>query len=606
FVKYGQYSPQMNEKSGSASLALATVAILGQPPREKPNRRCIMKQISSKDPATDILALLGNAPTDREIIKTMSHLAKQNKDVVPALYKALPVDLMTNQQVLQQAFSLVDDPKLQADMVLALIKAKLPLTYLIPVMEPALQSINEYTLLFQSYLDQATITSHQSDLMSLPHGRLVGFLVALDQLTAKDSETLYARAWEQLEQWEPQITASSFNIPYSPEAAIVRLQNARMWGDDVIIAYIKHNLSDQLRMNENVITNAVGFLKRPDFFAPQLIAPILDARTAEREQLNVLLLIIKLLNDRTNLLALYLDPQDAITAVNKVKGLSNNKFADILLMLHRVSRSDSTTARDLVRKYLDAPQWVQDSPIVKTALTKKALAVDENVVATINTLTVDSPPDVKAGDDSESTMGTRVQVILKNIPESDLQAKALKILFKSPNDIRASLLLYLDEKTLDYAASRNEMKRDKDYFVGLFLALADIKGLELSRNESLPALERYLVAYPDSYLIAKFLMHRTLESENNPQFSLQIYARLPKSLRILPDLTRLFLAGIEKSSGTVNSDLLELIPELAINMSEKAANVYRPMQEQVATMKREKPFVKPENKEPDQTAPDKK
>ncbi|MEN8131628.1 MAG: hypothetical protein ABFS45_15835, partial [Pseudomonadota bacterium] len=30
---YGQYSPQMNEKSGSASLALATVAILGQPPR---------------------------------------------------------------------------------------------------------------------------------------------------------------------------------------------------------------------------------------------------------------------------------------------------------------------------------------------------------------------------------------------------------------------------------------------------------------------------------------------------------------------------------------------------------------------------------------------
>ncbi len=33
FVKYGQYSPQMNEKSGSASLALATVAILGQPPR---------------------------------------------------------------------------------------------------------------------------------------------------------------------------------------------------------------------------------------------------------------------------------------------------------------------------------------------------------------------------------------------------------------------------------------------------------------------------------------------------------------------------------------------------------------------------------------------
>ncbi|MEN8129035.1 MAG: hypothetical protein ABFS45_02330 [Pseudomonadota bacterium] len=36
FVKYGQYSPQMNEKSGSASLALATVAILGQPPSNSP------------------------------------------------------------------------------------------------------------------------------------------------------------------------------------------------------------------------------------------------------------------------------------------------------------------------------------------------------------------------------------------------------------------------------------------------------------------------------------------------------------------------------------------------------------------------------------------
>ncbi|MEN8131711.1 MAG: hypothetical protein ABFS45_16290, partial [Pseudomonadota bacterium] len=39
FVKYGQYSPQMNEKSGSASLALATVAILGQPPSISPTSR---------------------------------------------------------------------------------------------------------------------------------------------------------------------------------------------------------------------------------------------------------------------------------------------------------------------------------------------------------------------------------------------------------------------------------------------------------------------------------------------------------------------------------------------------------------------------------------
>jgi hypothetical protein len=70
-------------------------------------------------------------------------------------------------------------------------------------------------------------------------------------------------------------------------------------------------------------------------------------------------------------------------------------------------------------------------------------------------------------------------------------------------------------------------------------------------------------------------------------------------------LTRLFLAGIEKSSGTVNPDLLELIPELAISLSDKVAKVYRDMQEEVATMKLEKPFAKPENKEPDQTKPNK-
>ena len=32
FVKYAQYSPHLNEKSYSANLALATNAILGQPP----------------------------------------------------------------------------------------------------------------------------------------------------------------------------------------------------------------------------------------------------------------------------------------------------------------------------------------------------------------------------------------------------------------------------------------------------------------------------------------------------------------------------------------------------------------------------------------------
>jgi hypothetical protein len=431
--------------------------------------------------------------------------------------------------------------------------------------------------------------------MRLPHGRLVGFLVALDQLRAKDSETLYARAWEQLEQWEAQITASSLGIPYSQEGAIASLQAARIGGDDVMVAYFIHNLSDQLRMNKSVITNAVGFLNRPDFFAPQLVAPILDAQTSEREQLNALLLIIKLLNDRTNLLALYLDPQDAITSVNKLNGLSNNELADLLLMLHRISRTDLATAPDLVPKYLNAPQWVQDSPVVTTALTKKALAIDKNVAATISALTVDSPPDIdtKEGDNSQPTIGARVQVIFKNIPKGELQAKALRCLFKSPKDIRAGLLLYLDEKTLDYAASRNEMKRDNDYFVGLILALADIKEMDLSRNESLLALEKYLATYPDSYLIAKFLMHRTLESKH-PQFSLQIYAKLPEFLRILPDLTRLYLAGIKKSSETVNPDLLELIPELAISLSNKVANVYRDMQEQVATMKREKPFAKPE------------
>ena len=555
-----------------------------------------MKQTKSDALDIDLLALLGNAPTVKDIERTMSHLAKQSKSIVPALFKALPVEAKTNKQILQQAFSLVDDPGLRAKMTLYLVKIRLPLAYLIPVMEPALQSVNDYTLLLQPYLDKATITSHQSELMTLPLGRLVGFLVALDQLPAKDSDTLYARAWEQLEQWEPQITASSLGIPYYLEDAIDSLQTARKQEDDVKVAYFKHNLSDQLKIHEAVIKYTVGILNRPDFFVPQLVAPILDARISERERLNALLLIIKLLSDRINLLALYLDPEEAISSVNKVKRLSDEKFADLMLMLHCINRTDSTIARDLVRKYLDAPQWVQDSPIVSAALNTKALAMDENVAASISALTVGSLPDVKAGDDSESTISARVQVILKNIPKSDLQAKALKLLVKSPNDVRAGLLLYLDEKTLDYALSRNEMKRDNDYFAGLIMALADIKEMDLSRNESLLALEKYLVAYPDSYLMAKFLMHHTLKSEK-PNFSLHIYTRLPEFLRILPDLTRLYLAGIEKYSETINPDQLQLIPELAISFSDKATNVYRAMQEQVATTKREIPFAKPENKE---------
>ena len=541
--------------------------------------------------AANLTALLGNAPTDREIKATMSRLAKQSKDVVPALFKALPVELKTNQEVLQQAFELVDDPDLRAELALALIKTKLPLVYLIQVMEPALQSIDERTLLFESYLDQATLTRHRSDLMTLPHDQLVGFLVALDQLTAKDSETYYARAREQLQQWEPQIKASSLGMPYSQEQAIVSLQTARIWGDDVMVAYFKHNLSDQLRMNESVITSVVGLLKKPTVSAPQLIAPILDSRTSEREQLNALLLIIKLLDDRTNLTTLYLNPQDAITSINELTDLSNNEFANLLLILHRISRADSTTVWDLVHKYLDAPKWIQDAPIVTSALMKKALVLDEGVAATLSALNFDSPPDVSAGDDSEPTIGARVRVIVRNIPERELRGKALKALFKSSDDVRAGLLLFLDEKTLAYASSRNEMRRDSDYFVDLVLALAEVEALELSSTQSLPALEKYLVDYPDSYLMAKFLMFHILQSEN-PQLNLHIYAKLPKSLKVLPDLTRLFLAAIEKSSGTVNPDLLELIPELAIKLSKKAADVYRSMHQHVAKKKRRKPYGK--------------
>jgi hypothetical protein len=302
-------------------------------------------------------------------------------------------------------------------------------------------------------------------------------------------------------------------------------------------------------------------------------------------------LIIKLLDDRTNLTTLYLNPQDAVTSINKLTDLSNNEFANLLLMLHRIARADSTIVWDLVHKYLDAPQWIQDAPIVTSALMKKALALDEGVAATIGALIVDSPPDVKAGDDSEPTIGARVRVIVRNIPERDLRGKALKVLFKSTDDVRAGLLLFLDEKTLAYAASRNEMRSDTDYFVDLILALADVEELAISSKQSLPALEKFLVDYPDSYLMAKFLMFRILQSEN-PQLSLHIYAKLPESLKVLPDLTRLFLAAIEKSSGTVNPDLLELVPELAIKLSDKAANVYRPMQQQVAPLKRGKPYGK--------------
>lgn len=548
-----------------------------------------MQQTFSRILAANLTALLGKAPTDREIKTTTSRLAKQSKDVVPALFKALPVELKTNQEVLQQALDLVDDPDLRADLALALIKTKLPLVYLIQVMEPALQSIDEHTLLFESYLDQATLTRHRSELMTLPHDRLVGFLVALDQLTAKDSETYYARAREQLQQWEPQIKASSLGMPYSQEEAIVSLQTARIWGDDVMVAYFKHNLSDRLRMNEGVITSVVGLLNQPTVSAPQLIAPILDSPTSEREQLNALLLIIKLLDDRTNLTTLYLNPQDTITSINTLTDLSNNEIANLLLILHRIDRADSTIAWDLVHNYLDAPQWIQDAPIVTNALTKKARALGEGVAVTLSALIVDSPPDVKAGDDSESTIGARVRVIVRNIPERDLRAKALKVLFRSNDDVRAGLLLFLDEKTLGYAASRNEMRQDSDYFVDLVLALADVEALELSSTQSLSALEKYLVDYPDSYLMTKFLMFRILQSEN-PQLSLHIYAKLPKSLKVLPDLTRLFLAAIEKSSGTVNPDLLELVPELAIKLSDKAADVYRSMQQQVATLKRGKPY----------------
>lgn len=70
----------------------------------------------------------------------MSHLAELSKDVVPVLFKALPVEAKTNQQVLEQAFSLVEDPELRVNMALDLVKTKLPLAYLIPIMEPALQS----------------------------------------------------------------------------------------------------------------------------------------------------------------------------------------------------------------------------------------------------------------------------------------------------------------------------------------------------------------------------------------------------------------------------------------------------------------------------------
>ena len=546
-----------------------------------------MQQTFSRVLAANLTALLGNAPTAREIKTTVSRLGEQSKDVVPVLFKALPVELRTNQKVLQQAFELVDDPDLRADLALALIKTKLPLVYLIQVMEPALQSIDERTLLFESYLDQATLTRHRSDLMTLPHDRLVGLLVALDQLTAKDSETYYARAREQLQQWEPQIKASSLGMPYSQEEAIVSLQTARIWGDDVMVAYFKHNLSDQLRMNESVITSVVGLLKKPTVSAPQLIAPILDSRTSEREQLNALLMIIKLLDDRTNLATLYLNPQDAITSINKLTDLSNNEFANLLLILHRITRADSTTVWDLVHKYLDAPKWIQDAPIVTSAMMKKVRALDEGVAATIGALIVDSPPDVKAGDDSEPTIGARVRVIVRNIPERELRGKALKVLFKSSDDVRAGLLLFLDKKTLAYAASRHEMRRDSDYFVDLVLALADVEALELSSTQSLPALEKYLVDYPDSYLMAKFLMFHILQSEN-PQLSLHIYAKLPESLKVLPDLTRLFLAAIEKSFGTVNPDLLELVPELAIKLSDKAANVYRPMQQQVANIETRK------------------
>ena len=563
-----------------------------------------MKQKHHKAPDINLMALLGNAPTVKDIKKTMSHLAKETKNVVPALFKALPVELKTDLQILQQVFSVVDEPELQADMALDLIKTKLPLAYLVPVMEPALQSIKEYTLLFQAYLDQATITSHQSELMNLPHGELVGFLVALDQLTDQDSDTLYAQARKQLEQWQPQITAAGFGLPYSQEGAIDSLHTSQRRGDDVVIAYFTHNLSDHLRMNETVISNAVGLLSRPNFFAPQLIAPILDTETSQREQLNALLLIIKLLNDRPNLLALYLDPQEAITSTNEVEKLSNSMFADLLLMLHHIKRADPTTAWVLVRKYLNAPQWVQDSQTITTALSKKALALDKNVAAIINAITVASPPDEEAGDDSESTIGARVQVILNNIVERDLQAKALKLLIKSLEDIKTSLRLYLDKKTLDYATSRNEMKRDNEYFAGLLLALDEINKMDLSRNEALPTLEQYLVAFPDSYLIAKYLLHRTLESEK-PQFSLQLYAKLPEFLRILPDLTRLFLAGIERSSKTATLDQLDLIPELAIGLSKKAAKVYQAMQGQAVSIKRQKPFVKRKHKEQDQTALDK-
>lgn len=550
-----------------------------------------MKQMQSKGPDIDLMALLGNAPTVRDIEKTMSHMAKQGRNVVPALFKALPVEAKTDQLVLRQAFSLVEDPVLRAKMALYLVKTKLSLAYLIPVMEPALQSLDDRTLLFQTYLDHATIASHHSELMSLSHGRLVGFLVALDQLEDKDPDELYARAWKQMQAWEPQIQASRLGIPYSLERAIDNLYNARMWGDEVLIAYFKHNLSDRYKRDATVIKNAVGLLTRPNFFAPQLVEPILDAQTSERERLRALRLVTQLLEDRTNLLALYLNPQEAISSIDEIKSLNDDIFADLLLVMHRINRVNPSTARELIDTYLDADPWLQDSPMVINALTEKALSMDDNIAATVNALTAHTAVGVGVEIDSQLTIGAKVQVILKNIPEGELRVKALKLVFNSVDDVRAGLCLYLDKKTLAYARSRKEMKRDSDYFAGLLLALAEIKEMDLSANESLLALEQYLIAYPESYLIAKFLMHRTLKSEK-PQFCLHIYSRLPDFLKILPDLTRLYLAGIQKSFGMASADQLELVPELAISLSDKAAGVYQTMQEQAATMKRKKLVTK--------------
>lgn len=226
--------------------------------------------------------------------------------------------------------------------------------------------------------------------------------------------------------------------------------------------------------------------------------------------------------------------------------------------------------------------------------------MDKSVAATIRALSMDSPHDleVKGEDHLQLTFDNRVQAIFRNIPEGEYRTKALRILFKNPNDVRSGLLSYLDQKTLDYAASRNEMKRDNDYFVDLFLALSDVNEMDLSRNESLLALEKILNTYPDSYLMAKFLMYRTLVSRK-PHFSLHIYIRLPEFLRILPDLTRLYLAGIEKSSASVNPDHLQPIPELAISLSEKAASIYRDMQDKVAKLNQRKNTSKLRGKQTD-------